>query len=404
MDAPELTLPAAVQQTLETLVSDGHRAALVGPCVRALLGGQRAPDYQLTSSAPAERVLALFPQAVPIAPRYATVMVPTPAGPVDVTRFRGGDRLEDDLAARDFTLDAIAYDPIAAGGPRLVDPEEGLRDLKANRLRTVGSARTRLEEDPLRALRAARLVAELPVKPDAELEDAMASVCGALPFLGPQRMRQEISLLLLAPRPGAGLALLRRTGVEAAVAPGVRADAAHLVDQLPPDLTLRLAGWLRGSRAVKILVRLRFSVPVVRDVECLLALHPLDGHLLSTRTPELRRLIKRAGETNLGRLFTLRRAELASGSVAGDEASEVRVRLSLLREALDRIRSSGEESRRRTRLVIGGREVMEILGVGAGPVVGRALRYLARQIEEKPHLNREDELRELLRAWRETEV
>jgi tRNA nucleotidyltransferase/poly(A) polymerase len=330
-------------------------------------------------------------------------MVPTPAGPVDVTRFRGGDRLEDDLAARDFTLDAIAYEPIAEGGPRLVDPEGGLRDLEANRLRTVGSARTSLEEDPLRALRAARLVAELPVKPDAELEDAMAAVRGALPSLAAHRMRQEISLLLLAPRPGAGLALLRRTGVEAVVAPGVLADAAHLVDQLPADLALRLAGWLRATRAVKILVRFRFSVPLVRDVDCLLALHPLDGHLISTRTPDLRRLIKRAGDANLDRLFTLRRAELESGSADDDEASEVRARLSLLREALDRIRSAGEESLRRTRLAIGGREVMEILGVGAGPLVGRALRYLTRRIEERPDLNREDELRELLRAWGETE-
>ena len=151
MEARDLSLPAAVQQTLETLASDGHQAALVGPCVRALLGGRRVGDFQVASSAPAERVLTLFPHAVPIAPRYATVMVPTRAGPVDVTRFLGGERLEDDLALRDFTIDAIAYDPMAEGGPRLVDPQGGLRDLDADRLRTVGSARTRLEEDPLRA-------------------------------------------------------------------------------------------------------------------------------------------------------------------------------------------------------------------------------------------------------------
>ncbi len=404
METRDLSLPAAVQQTLETLASDGHQAALVGPCVRALLGGSRVGDFQVASSAPAERVLTLFPHAVPIAPRYAAVMVPTRAGPVDVTRFRGGERLEDDLALRDFTIDAIAYDPMAEGGPRLVDPQGGLRDLDADRLRTVGSARTRLEEDPLRALRAARLVAELTVKPGAELEDAMAGVRPALGSLSAQRMRQEISLLLLAPRAGAGLELLRRTGIEAIVAPGVLADAASLVDQLPADLPLRLTGWLRGTRAVKILVRFRFSVPLVRDVECLLALHPLDGHLIPTRDPELRRLIKRAGDTNLDRLFTLREAELESGSVTLDEAPEIRGRLSLLRGALERIRNAGEEAHRRTRLAIGGREVMEILGVGAGPLVGRALHYLARRVEENSDCNSEDQLRALLRVWREADL
>ncbi len=401
MEPHELTLPAAVQQTLERLASGGHRAALVGPCVRALVGGRLAREFQAVSTAPAERVLTLFPHAVPIAPHCGTVMVPTPAGPVAVSRPRGGERLEDDLALRDFTIDAIAYDPIAEGGPALVDPQDGLRDLEAGRLRAVGSARMRLDEDPLRALRAARLVAELPVEANPELEEAMAGVRPALQSASGHRIRQEISPLLLAPRAGAGLELLRRTGIEAAVAPGVLAGAAGLVDQLPAELPLRLAGWLRGTRAAKILVRLRYAVPLVRDVERLLSIHPLDSHLTPTRDPELRRLIKRAGDANLDRLFTLREAELESGSVTHDEAREIRARLSLLRGALDRLRNAGEHALRRTRLAIGGREIMEILGIGPGPSVGRALRYLTQRIEENPGCNTEDELRGLLRAWKE---
>jgi len=401
MEARELTLPAAVQQTFETLASGGHRAALVGPCVRALVGGRLPREFQAVSSAPSERVLTLFPQAVPIAPEYRTVMVPTPAGPVDLSRFRGGERLEDDLALRDFTIDAIAYDPIAAGGPALVDPQDGLRDLEAGRLRAVGSARMRLDEDPLRALRAARLVAELPLEANAELEEAMAGVRPALQSAGGHRIRQEISPLLLAPRAGAGLEMLRRTGIEAIVAPGVVAGAAGLVDQLPAELPLRLAGWLRETRAAKILVRLRYSAPLVRDVERLLAMHPLDTHLRPNRDPELRRLVKRAGDANLDRLFTLREAELKSGSVTCDEARDIRARLSVLREALDQLRSTGESALRRTRLAIGGREVMEILEAGPGPLVGRALRYLTQRVEENPNCNTEDELRELLRAWRD---
>lgn len=400
MQAPELTLPAALRQTLQTLASDGHRAALVGACVRALLAGRVARDFQVVSSAPAERVLALFPHAVPIAPEGGAVMVPTPAGPVDITRFRGGERLEDELATRDFTVDAIACDPIAEGGPTLVDPQHGLRDLGAQQLRAVGSARSRLEEDPLRALRAARLVAEIPVEADAELEKAMAGIPPVLRSLSAQPIRQEIRALLLAPRAGAGLELMRRTGIEAALAPGVLPGSAGLVDQLPADLPIRLAGWLRGTRAAKILVRLRFSAPLVRQVESLLALHPLDGQPSTRRESDLRRLIKRTGDADLDRLFTLREAELEAGSVQAGEAVEIRARLSRLRAARDRLRSTGEEALRRTRLAIGGRQVMEFLEIGPGPSVGLALRYLAQRVEENPDCNTVDELRDLLRAWR----
>jgi tRNA nucleotidyltransferase (CCA-adding enzyme) len=401
MHTRELTLPAALQPIFGTLASDGHRSVLVGPCVRALLGGRVVRDFQVATSAPAERVLGLFPHAVPIAPGYATIMVPTSAGPVDVTRYREGERLDDDLARRDFTINAIAYDPISDGGPKLIDPQGGLLDLEAGRLRTVGPARASLEEDPLRALRAARLVAELSLTTSLEIEDAMAGARPALRSLAARCLRPEISRLLLAPRPAAALQLLRRTGIEATVAPEVLADAGRLVDQLPPELPLRLAGWLRGTRAARILGRLRFSAPLVRDVETLLALHPLDGHAPRGEDLQLRRLIKRAGDVNLARLFVLREAELDAGIVSNDEAREVRARLSELRTHMDRIRSAGEETLRRTGLAIGGRDVMEILGNGPGPRVGRALRHLTERVQRDPDCNTEEALRELLRAWRD---
>ncbi len=395
----QLSLPSPLQPLFELLVSHQHRAALVGPCVRDLLRGAEVRDFQLACSASPEEVLALFHHAVPIAPGNATVMVPTRAGPVDVTRFRGGEQLEDDLALRDFTIHAIAYEPVDDSGPRLFDPQGGVPDLEARRLRAVGSARTRLAEDPLRALRAARLVAELSLRPDQELEDAMAWVRPSIRSLAPPRLRQEISRLLLAQRTGAGLELLRRTGIEAAIAPGVRSGTPRMLDRLPPELPLRLAGWLRGTAATKILVRLRFSAHVVRSVESLLALHPLDAHFTPAGEPELRRLLKRTGDTNLARLFELREAELEAGMLGDPEAEDVRARLSLLRESLDRIRSAGENALLRTQLALGGREVMEALNVGPGPVVGRALRYLAERVSEDPSRNTEDDLLELLRSW-----
>jgi tRNA nucleotidyltransferase (CCA-adding enzyme) len=326
-------------------------------------------------------------------------MVPTSCGPVDVASYRAGGSLEDDLARRDFTIHAIAYEPAADTGSRLVDPFGGVRHLQRKELHAVGCARSCLEEDPLRALRAARLVAELALLTSAELEEAMGRTRSGLRSLAVGRIRQELTRLLIAPRPGAALELLRRTGIEAVVAPGVAAGAPCLVDRLPRDLALRLAGWMRGTHPAGVLGRLRFSAPLVRDVEALLALHPLDEHLGDARDSQLRRLVRRTGEHNLARLFLLREAELGAGRLGPVAIQEIRVRLAELRERLDRLRCTDEETLRRTRLAIGGREVMEVLDVGPGPVVGRALGYLDQRVQLDPDCNNEERLRELLRAW-----
>jgi len=149
-------------------------------------------DFDVATPAPIERVLALFPRAIPIGLRHGTVMVPTPAGPVDVTRFRSGPRLVDDLAHRDFTLNAIAWSP----GGALVDPHDGVADLAAGRLRAVGDADARLAEDPLRALRAARLVAERGFTPDPALVAAMARAAPAVAGVAAERLRAELERLL----------------------------------------------------------------------------------------------------------------------------------------------------------------------------------------------------------------
>src|SRR5690606_12456639 len=261
-------LPASVRAALATLHGAGHRAVLVGGCVRDLLRGVPVADFDVATDAPPERVLALSPRAVPTGLRHGTVMVPTGGAPVDVTTFRAGPRIEDDLAHRDFTVNAIAWDPEAGVW---IDPSGGAADLAAGRRRAVGSARDRFAEDPLRALRAARLVAALGLAPDPELVPAMREACAALRGVARERVRQELELLLLAPGAAEGLRLLRASGIEQELAPGTRADAPEVVAALPRSLELRLAGWLRGTRAEAILMGLRFSQRRARAVARLLA-------------------------------------------------------------------------------------------------------------------------------------
>src|SRR5215475_5013053 len=106
-----LAIPPAVRALLDALHRAGHPSYLVGGCVRDLLRGREVADFDVATPASPEELLAIFPRSIPIGLRHGTVMVPTPAGSVDATSFRGGPKLEEDLAHRDFTINAIAYDP-----------------------------------------------------------------------------------------------------------------------------------------------------------------------------------------------------------------------------------------------------------------------------------------------------
>jgi len=381
-------LPAAVSALLATLREAGHRALLVGGCVRDLLRGVAVADFDVATDAPPERVLALFPHAVPTGLRHGTVMIPARGAPVDVTTFRAGPRLEDDLAHRDFTVNAIAWDPAAGAW---IDPFGGAADLAAGRLRAVGSARERFAEDPLRALRAARLVATLGLAPDPELLPAMREARAGLRGVARERVRRELGELLLAPGAAAGLRLLRASGLEEELAPGARPDAPEVVAALPRSLELRLAGWLRGARAESALLALRFGQRRARAVAQLLARHPIERQPRRSDA-DLRRLLARAGEDGVDALLALRRAELAAGGAPAPELEALAARLARLREA-------GALALQRTDLALDGAAVMALLGIPAGPRVGEALRHLSDCVLEDPACNTREALAERLRAW-----
>jgi len=416
MLAMHFAAPAAVRQLLECLQRDGHEAVLAGGCIRDLLRGAPVRDWDIATSARPERSLALFPRAVPTGLRHGTIMAPSAAGPVDVTTFRGAS-LAEDLARRDFTINAMAWDPLRNTWH---DPHGGRADLAAQILRAAGRAADRLAEDPLRALRAARLLAALNLRMDPALREALPGAAESLAQVAPERIRSELERLLLAPQAGRGMALLRHSTLEAALLPGVRADAAALVQLLPADLELRLAAWLRGAGS-GALSRWRFPKNRARNTERLLALHPVDRW--PPADSAMRRLRKRAGsEANLARLFTLREAELQlaeeqQGGAASEaqtnaaqseslqntapqsaaEVARARAKLAALRAALARTRGHAIST---ASLALDGRAVMEILGIGPGPMVGRALRHLLECVLEDPAQNQPGALRALLCAWR----
>ncbi len=384
-----LQVPAPIRALVDALAARGYEAVLVGGCVRDSLLGVPVADWDVATSAPVGEVLACFPRAVPIgaSARHGTAMVPTLAGPVDVTAYRGPD-LMSDLARRDFRVNAIAVDLRDA---RVLDPHGGRADLAAGRLRAVGSAAERFAEDPLRALRAARLFSELGLVPDAEVEEAMAAQRDALPALAPERVRAELARILLGPHAREALALLRRTGLAEALAPGVRDDAAAVVGALPRDRTLRLAAWLRGVARGRVLARLRFGRNVARALDHLLARHPIDVGWDGSAA-SVRKLRRRAGdEATLAQLLALREAECAAAGDGGQIA-----RMAALRAAVATTAASAFGP---VDLALHGDDVMLALGCGPGPQIGRALRHLVDCVVADPASNTPARLRELLAAW-----
>ena len=286
-------LPAALRDVLVRLGRAGFEAVLVGGCVRDTLLGLAVREHDVATAAPSDVVLRIFPRAIPTGLQHGTVMVPTRDGPIDVTSYRAGPRLEDDLAHRDFTLNAIACrDGV------IIDPFDGRSDLAARRLRAVGDARARLSEDPLRALRAVRLVARFGFSPDAALRDAVAEAAPALAGVARERIRQELERLLIAPHVTRALRWLRESGLERVLVPDAPADAPDVVGALAPELPLRLAGWLRGTRARQALARWRSSRRVTDEVMRLLGAHPVERDVAPASDASVRRLLKRLGDAS----------------------------------------------------------------------------------------------------------
>ena len=395
---PALPLPEAVTAIAQQLERSGFETWVVGDSLHALCIGASPPAFELATAASAEDSLQLFPNAVPTQPRYGIVTVPASVS-VDLVPFQCGPRLRDDLEHRDFTMFAMAWSP---SQQRFLDPYEGRQDLADGLLRCVGAAADRLREDPVRALRAARLVAEHGYRVDPSLAAALSGAAIPLDDVAPARKRRELLRLLLAPRASLGLALLRETGLESRFAVDARADAGELVESLPAIPTLRIAGWLRGTRFSKTLRSLRFGSVRSRRIELLLGYHPLDEKVTPTNDRAVGQLLRQLADGELEALFDMREWELARRAASEPGTNEVaaaRKKLDAIRSGIERVVDKRARAARRVALALDGRTVMELLGCRPGLRVGTALRFLGECVASNPECNTPERLGAELREW-----
>jgi poly(A) polymerase len=449
----------------EVFAAAGHELALVGGPVRDAFLGRRPGDLDLTTDAPPARVLEIISgwadQVWTIGIEFGTVGLRKDSSTFEITTYRAehydrtsrkpaveyGTSLTDDLARRDFTVNAMAS---RLPGYRLVDPFGGLSDLRRQLLRTPGRPEDSFTDDPLRIMRAARFTAQLGFRVTPEVAAAMTELAGlvAPPRVSAERIAGELSKLLLSPLPGgpaAGIALLVDTGVADYVLPEIPRlrlesdehfrhkdvyqhsltvlnQAIGLEDRygLSQDLVLRLAALLHdvgkprtrsrlpggrvafhhhevvGAKMARTrLTELRYGKDIVADVSRLVELHlRFHGYGEAEWTDSaVRRYVTDAGPL-LTRLHALTRADCTTRNKAKA------LRLERAYDDLeDRIAVLGEqEELARIRPDLDGTEIMRILGLQPGPLVGQAYRHLLDLRMEHGPLGRDRAVQELL-AW-----
>lgn len=412
---------ASARPLVDLFDAAGHRLYLVGGVVRDHLLHRTPSEQDLDATTDAHppvirEILAGHADAVwTQGERFGTIGCTIDGQTWEITTHRAesyeagsrkptvafGDRIDDDLARRDFTVNAMAID---LHDRVLIDPYGGRDDLGVGVLRTPLDPEVSFSEDPLRMLRAARFHAGYALEPVPELVGAIATMVDRMAIVSTERIRDELQKLLLLEDPGPGLRLLHTTGLADAVLPMVPADhlglAAARIREMPEDPAMRWAALLLDTGIGRShLVELRFPGALVADVLWLLAEHGLavDDRRGSVEPSAVRRA---AASTPSGRrledLLLFGAGLVRAGDDGGIRAGGTR--LEDVRSTLAALRRDEPDLDAPT-AVLGGREVGELLGLEEGPEIGEALDWLGDLRFREGPLDPADARRRLVAWW-----
>ncbi len=438
---PADAIPEQVVALCHRIREGGYRAWVVGGSLRDVLLERTPGDWDIATSATPDELRTLFRRVVPTGEKHGTVTVLWHGSSYELTTLRGEggysdgrrpdavefiDDIEADLQRRDFTINALAYDPLE---DRLIDPLGGARDLDAGLLRTVGRAEDRFREDGLRPLRAARFVATLELKLDPATRDAIGASLDSFRRVSAERVRDEWLKTLAARLPSRGFEVMRETGLLGVTCPdlveqvGCEQNRYHAfdvwthslqcLDACPPDAVQRMAGLLHdlgkprtrerseahgdwtfyrhdivgAEMADRWLRDLRFANSD-RERIVHLVRHHLVCYADDWSDAAVRRFVRRVGVTEVDSLLTLARADtLAKGRPVDDELAGLERLRTRIADAVAAGAAFGLKD-----LAVSGADVMQRLGITPGPTVGKVLEALLQRVLEEPSLNEREAL------------
>jgi tRNA nucleotidyltransferase (CCA-adding enzyme) len=416
--------PGAVLEIARTLQHAGFAAWCVGGAVRDALLGLEHLDWDLATSATPTQVRRLFKRTIPVGIEFGTIGVLDRDGRMhEVTTFRRdvhtdgrhavvefGASLEQDLARRDFTINAIAYDPIAK---ELRDPFDGRGDLARRLVRAVGVPDERMEEDRLRALRAIRFAARFDFSLDTGTWEAIVRSAPFLTRLSPERVKQELDKTMeQAARPSRAFARWRDAGAFRALIPAlaeVSDETLAAVDALPRPgavarplrVGLRMAALfsdLDGKQAEQALRALRASNQQIATVGLLVdRWHRHGGEITAAMAQgalpsdvTLRRLAASVGRLRVAAFVRLAAARWSTRT----DIAPTLVRALYRRLAVIAFRDPIDVAD----LAVDGDDLRSA-GVPPGPALGRTLQRLLELVLEAPSSNTREALLALVRDW-----
>lgn len=431
-------VPDDVLGICRRLREKGKRGWIVGGCVRDLLRGGAAKDWDIATDARPEEVVGMFRKVIPTGIQHGTVTVVQRGVHYEVTTLRGEgaytdgrrpdkvefvDDITADLARRDFTFNAMAIDPVDG---HLIDPFAGRKDLEAHVLRAVGDPLERFAEDGLRVLRAARFSATLECVIAPETERAMAAPRSLDTFrkVSAERVRDEWQKAMRAKKPSVAFEAMRRTELLGITCPeltesvgctqnkwhayDVWGHAMACLDACTPDPILRVAALLHDvgkprSRAFSdktqdytfyeherigaeiaepILARLRFSNEERARIVALVR-HHLICYAPDWTDAAVRRWLRRVTPELAPDLYEI---GVADALGKGRDAREDIDRLGELRARVEAVLASGAALSARD-LAINGRDLMTELNLAPGRTIGVVLERLVERVTDEPAEN-----------------
>jgi tRNA nucleotidyltransferase (CCA-adding enzyme) len=435
-------IPPEIQKIVETLQNKGFEAYLVGGCVRDIFRGMKPKDWDITTNAKPEQIQANFSKTV-YENKYGTVAIinenvsDETLKVVEVTPYRleaqysdyrhpdrvsFSNNLEDDLKRRDFTMNAIAYEPRAE---KIVDPYGGQEDIKDKLLRAVGNPVERFEEDALRMLRAVRFSCELGFTIEHHTMEDIHKSSYLLKNVSEERIRDEFQKIIMSENPMGGVIIAEKLGILEFIIPelregiGCEQNGDHIYDVWEHSLRalnhaaeknfpleVRLAALLHdvgkprtrvwsdenddwtfyghdvvgGKLAEKILKRLKFPRETIEIVTKLVRYHLFFSDVEKITLSAVRRIVRNVSPDHVWELMNVRACDRIGMGRPKETPYRLRKYEAMIEEAMRAPISVGM-------LKIDGAKLMEITGEKPGPRIGWILHALLEEALDDPAIN-----------------
>ncbi len=419
---------------------NGYLCFLVGGALRNYYAGIEPSDFDFATDATPEDIIRIFRHVIPTGIKHGTVTVLYKGAQYEVTTFRiestysnarhpdsvsYSSSIYEDLKRRDFTMNAIALD---MNSGELIDPHEGIKDIKKELIRAIGNPEERFSEDGLRLMRACRFTSQLGFTIEENTLSAMEKTAKNILNVSMERIRDEIIRILGTDKPSRAFKIMERTGIMRYILPeflecrGVEQKGFHDFDVLDhlyyscdgargADITVQLAALLHdlgkpGTLSMdnsgvntfynhdalsaelcgKILRRLKFPNNIIKKT-CHLVRNHMFNYTEEWSDSAIRRFIARVGIDNIDDLFKLRMADQYGMKNRYADSTNLRIFAERIKSFLNKENAYSVKD-----LAVDGKILQEELNIKQGPLIGKILSELLETVLDDPSLNTKDRL------------